>query len=118
MKKIVLLFLLLIPFSLFAEPEWISTSVSDEEDVIEIDIRDTEIIYDMDGNVLSQDETTYNYFKWFINTGDTSMDTISRLQKAITIHTIAECSSDGHNYLQHLQRFVHLLNKYIITLRL
>lgn len=23
------------------------------------------------GNVLSQDETTYNYFKWFINTGDT-----------------------------------------------
>lgn len=46
MKKIVLLFLLLIPFSLFAEPEWISTSVSD-------------------------DETTYNYFKWFINTGDT-----------------------------------------------
>ncbi len=71
MKKIVLLFLLLIPFSLFAEPEWISTSVSDEEDVIEIDIRDTEIIYDMDGNVLSQDETTYNYFKWFINTGDT-----------------------------------------------
>lgn len=38
MKKIVLLFLLLIPFSLFAEPEWISTSVSDEEDVIEIDI--------------------------------------------------------------------------------
>lgn len=34
-------------------------------------IRDTEIIYDMDGNVLSQDETTYNYFKWFINTGDT-----------------------------------------------